>query len=33
MIPGLAKAEFVRLGQMHRNTFINSPTLLHPTLQ
>jgi methylenetetrahydrofolate--tRNA-(uracil-5-)-methyltransferase len=33
MIPGLAQAEFVRLGQMHRNTFINSPTLLHPTLQ
>ena len=33
MIPGLKEAEFVRLGQMHRNTFINSPTLLHPTLQ
>lgn len=33
MIPGLQAAEFVRLGQMHRNTFINSPTLLHPTLQ
>lgn len=33
LIPGLAHAEFVRLGQMHRNTFINSPTLLHPTLQ
>ena len=33
MIPGLESAEFVRLGQMHRNTFINSPTLLHPTLQ
>ena len=33
MIPGLENAEFVRLGQMHRNTFINSPTLLHPTLQ
>lgn len=33
MIPGLEHAEFVRLGQMHRNTFINSPTLLHPTLQ
>ena len=33
LIPGLAEAEFVRLGQMHRNTFINSPTLLHPTLQ
>jgi methylenetetrahydrofolate--tRNA-(uracil-5-)-methyltransferase len=33
MIPGLEGAEFVRLGQMHRNTFINSPTLLRPTLQ
>jgi methylenetetrahydrofolate--tRNA-(uracil-5-)-methyltransferase len=33
LIPGLATAEFERLGQMHRNTFINSPTLLHPTLQ
>nr|MBP8292736.1 methylenetetrahydrofolate--tRNA-(uracil(54)-C(5))-methyltransferase (FADH(2)-oxidizing) TrmFO [Caldilineaceae bacterium] len=33
LIPGLANAEFERLGQMHRNTFINSPTLLHPTLQ
>lgn len=33
MIPGLQEAEFVRLGQMHRNTFINSPTLLQPTLQ
>ncbi|NES85726.1 MAG: FADH(2)-oxidizing methylenetetrahydrofolate--tRNA-(uracil(54)-C(5))-methyltransferase TrmFO [Moorea sp. SIO2B7] len=33
MIPGLEKAEFVRLGVMHRNTFINSPQLLHPTLQ
>jgi methylenetetrahydrofolate--tRNA-(uracil-5-)-methyltransferase len=33
MIPSLREAEFVRLGQMHRNTFINSPTLLHPTLQ
>jgi methylenetetrahydrofolate--tRNA-(uracil-5-)-methyltransferase len=33
MIPGLEDAEFVRLGQMHRNTFINSPTLLRPTLQ
>lgn len=32
-IPGLAEAEFVRLGQMHRNTFINSPALLRPTLQ
>ena len=33
LIPGLENAEFVRLGQMHRNTFINSPNLLHPTLQ
>lgn len=33
MIPGLAHAEFVRLGQMHRNTFIASPALLRPTLQ
>jgi methylenetetrahydrofolate--tRNA-(uracil-5-)-methyltransferase len=28
MIPGLAKAEFARLGGLHRNTFINSPRLL-----
>lgn len=33
LIPGLANAEFVRMGQMHRNTFINSPTLLLPTMQ
>jgi methylenetetrahydrofolate--tRNA-(uracil-5-)-methyltransferase len=33
LIPGLENAEFIRLGQMHRNTFINSPTLLHPTMQ
>jgi methylenetetrahydrofolate--tRNA-(uracil-5-)-methyltransferase len=33
MIPGLGTAEFVRYGQMHRNTFINSPTLLDPTLR
>lgn len=33
MIPGLENAEFVRFGQMHRNTFINSPVLLWPTLQ
>lgn len=32
MIPGLEKAEFVRYGVMHRNTFINSPNLLLPTL-
>ena len=33
MIPGLEHAEWVRYGQMHRNTFINSPELLLPTLQ
>ncbi|MBZ0282767.1 MAG: methylenetetrahydrofolate--tRNA-(uracil(54)-C(5))-methyltransferase (FADH(2)-oxidizing) TrmFO [Anaerolineae bacterium] len=33
LIPGLEQAEFVRVGQMHRNTFINSPTLLYPTMQ
>jgi methylenetetrahydrofolate--tRNA-(uracil-5-)-methyltransferase len=33
MIPGLEHAEFVRMGVMHRNTFINSPELLSPTLQ
>lgn len=33
MIPGLEQAEFVRMGVMHRNTFINSPELLDPTLQ
>lgn len=33
LIPGLENAEFVRLGQMHRNTFLNSPMLLRPTLQ
>jgi methylenetetrahydrofolate--tRNA-(uracil-5-)-methyltransferase len=33
MIPGLENAEFVRMGVMHRNTFINAPELLHPTLQ
>ncbi len=33
LIPGLEKAEFVRFGQMHRNTYINSPALLLPTLQ
>lgn len=33
MIPGLENAEFVRMGVMHRNTFINSPELLHSTLQ
>ena len=33
MIPGLSNAEFVRLGVMHRNTFLESPKLLEPTLQ
>ncbi len=33
MIPGLENAEFVRYGQMHRNTFIASPKMLRPTLQ
>ena len=33
MIPGLEKAEFIRLGSLHRNTFINSPQHLLPTLQ
>jgi methylenetetrahydrofolate--tRNA-(uracil-5-)-methyltransferase len=33
LIPGLANAEFVRLGSLHRNTFINAPRHLLPTLQ
>ncbi|AUW59119.1 methylenetetrahydrofolate--tRNA-(uracil(54)-C(5))-methyltransferase (FADH(2)-oxidizing) TrmFO [Sphingobium sp. SCG-1] len=32
-IPGLAKAEFARLGGLHRNTFIQSPKLLDPQLR
>ncbi|NKL00686.1 methylenetetrahydrofolate--tRNA-(uracil(54)-C(5))-methyltransferase (FADH(2)-oxidizing) TrmFO [Rhizobium leguminosarum bv. viciae] len=32
MIPGLENAEFARLGGLHRNTYINSPTLLDPSL-
>jgi methylenetetrahydrofolate--tRNA-(uracil-5-)-methyltransferase len=32
LIPGLAQASFVRLGVMHRNTFLASPHLLHNTL-
>jgi methylenetetrahydrofolate--tRNA-(uracil-5-)-methyltransferase len=32
-IPGLERAEFVRLGSLHRNTFIHSPSLLDPTLE
>jgi methylenetetrahydrofolate--tRNA-(uracil-5-)-methyltransferase len=33
LIPGLEYARFLRFGQIHRNTYINSPALLHPTLQ
>jgi methylenetetrahydrofolate--tRNA-(uracil-5-)-methyltransferase len=33
LIPGLEHAEFVRLGSLHRNTFIDSPRLMRPTLQ
>jgi methylenetetrahydrofolate--tRNA-(uracil-5-)-methyltransferase len=33
MIPGLERAEFLRFGQMHRNTYINAPALLRSTLQ
>jgi len=33
MIPGLENAEFVRMGVMHRNTFLNSPELLNQSLQ
>ena len=33
MIPGLENAKFLRYGQIHRNTYINAPALLTPTLQ
>jgi methylenetetrahydrofolate--tRNA-(uracil-5-)-methyltransferase len=33
LIPGLENARFLRYGQIHRNTYINSPTLLRETLQ
>ena len=33
MIPGLERAEFLRYGQIHRNTYINAPALVAPTLQ
>ena len=33
MIPGLESAEFLRLGQIHRNTYLNAPSLLTETLQ
>jgi methylenetetrahydrofolate--tRNA-(uracil-5-)-methyltransferase len=32
LIPGLEHADFVRFGQMHRNTYIQSPSLLEPTM-
>ncbi len=33
LIPGLENAEFMRYGMMHRNTYINAPQMLHPTMQ
>src|SRR5207248_4842358 len=33
LIPGLENASFLRFGQIHRNTYINAPSLLHGTLQ
>lgn len=33
LVPGLEKAEFARFGMIHRNTYINSPTVLHATFQ
>jgi methylenetetrahydrofolate--tRNA-(uracil-5-)-methyltransferase len=33
LIPGLAGARFARYGRMHRNTFVNAPRLLEPTLR
>lgn len=33
MIPGLERAEFLRFGQIHRNTYINAPALLDSTLR
>lgn len=33
LIPGLERAEFLRFGQIHRNTYINAPSLLTETLQ
>jgi methylenetetrahydrofolate--tRNA-(uracil-5-)-methyltransferase len=33
LIPGLENAEFLRFGQIHRNSYIHSPRLLYPTLQ
>ena len=33
LIPGLERAEFLRFGQMHRNTYINAPSLVTPALE
>ncbi len=33
MIPGLERAEFVRFGMIHRNTYVNSPRCLEPTFE
>jgi methylenetetrahydrofolate--tRNA-(uracil-5-)-methyltransferase len=33
MIPGLARAEFVRYGMIHRNTYVNAPAALEPTFE
>ncbi len=33
MIPGLSNAEFARFGQMHRNTYLCAPVIVHPSLQ
>lgn len=33
LIPGLENAEFARYGMMHRNTYINAPAMLQPTMQ
>ena len=33
LVPGLEQAEFVRFGMIHRNTYINGPTVLRPTWQ
>src|SRR5262247_3274284 len=33
MIPGLERAEFVRFGMIHRNTYVNAPRCLEPTFE
>jgi methylenetetrahydrofolate--tRNA-(uracil-5-)-methyltransferase len=33
LVPALARARFVRLGQVHRNTYVDAPRLLRPTFQ